>query len=496
MLILIGAGVVAAIVVFNRFTAVPAVRALSVPNGDREIAWFNTTTGGDAWERFVAGIHHVAFNMKNPDLEIDDSAAFHEQTTAIPEVVVGWKSRPGKLRFRWYKQTNETSTKQWLDALAERNPPPLAIIGGGSSDRARDLAQELNACTQWKGQRPLLLITTATANEVSLEGDLVSRKLTEIYPGRTLRFCFTNEQMARAVVDFVWFTQNLRPSGGLANQKDDGGRPAVFPVYWKDDPYSEDLYSKFWTAVSEISQGRCDLKPAIAIDYSVGLFDRANSSEASGAQTILEEVCAVPEQRSLLILPASTAPARRFLRALAGASPLIGKNLVAVNGDAISINDVYRDGALQWNIRDLPVPLVFFAQQNPVGWDDDLPQPAATDEVLLFTDLIGEVLIHTVYPDDEEPAANADVLLERIRRPRPPGTRWNILFDEDGNRKEGDEYIVYLKPEISDAGRVGEQASLEVWRRTRGKKEWRQVGETLRAPYPSRTANRLTHSAP
>jgi hypothetical protein len=477
-LILVGASVVA-FAIFGRLQPGPVVRALAVPEGDREIAWFNTTTGGAAWERFVAGIHHAALKM--PELEIDDSAAFREQTTAIPEVVVAWKSHPGKLRFRWYKQTNETSTKQWLDALAERDPPPLAIIGGGSSDRARDLAQELNACTQWKGQRPLLLITTATANEVSLEGDLVSRKLTEIYPGRSFRFCFTNEQMARAVVDFVWFTPSLRPSGGLANQKEEEARPAAFPVYWKDDPYSEDLYSKFWTAVSQISQGRCDLKPAIAIDYSVGLFDRANSSEASGAQTILEELCAVPEQRSLLILPASTAPARRFLRALAGASPLIGKNLVAVNGDAISINDVYRDGALQWNIRDVPVPLVFLAQQNPVGWDAELPGPAGTDDALLFGRM-GEMLIRTVYPEDDQPAANADVLLDRIRKQKI------ILFDE----------VVYLKPEISDAGRVGEQATLEVWRRSKLKKEWRQVDPpgTLPAPLPTRTANRPTSNAP
>ena len=33
---------------------------------------------------------------------------------------------------------------------------------------------------------------------------------------------------------------------------------------------------------------------------------------------------------------------------------LVGRHLVAVNGDAISINDVYRDGSLIWNVHEVP----------------------------------------------------------------------------------------------------------------------------------------------
>lgn len=479
-LVIAAVGVAAAVTLMGRNEARPATRVRPVPSGDHEIAWFNTSTAGGTWERFVSGIHHA--RRKLPNLEVDDSQAFLERTTSIPEVVVSWKDRPGKLRIRWYKQTTETGTKQWIDALAQRNPPPLAIIGGGSSDRARDLARDLAAQTQWQGARPLLLITTATANEVTLESDLMPRRLTQIYPERTFRFCFTNEQMARAVIDFIWRMPELRPPGGTADNKIESP-PTIFPVYWKDDAYSEDLNSRFWIAVSEITKFRCELRPAIQIDYSVGSFDRANASEAAGARTILEELEVEKDQRSLLILPTSTPPARRFLRALAGESPTVGRHLVAVNGDAISFNDVYRDGGLLWNIRDLPVPLVFFAHQNPVGWDEQLVPPAGTDEVLLFARLF-EVLLQTALPADGEPAGNANIMAERMRIQRL------IPFDEEGNRKDGEEYIVYLRPDISEAGRINPKAPLQVWRRSRGK-NWREVETAmpLLAPYQHRSTS-------
>jgi hypothetical protein len=37
------------------------------------------------------------------------------------------------LVFRWYKFTGDWNTQEWVEALLERRPPPLAIIGGSSS---------------------------------------------------------------------------------------------------------------------------------------------------------------------------------------------------------------------------------------------------------------------------------------------------------------------------------------------------------------------------
>src|SRR5579885_1115766 len=152
---------------FNRPPGLP--RPLPVPSGDQELAWLHTTTNGPTWERFVSGV--VRAQMLVPGLRVDDSAAFVDQTTGVPEVVVSMDGRAGKLRIRWYKLTGEATADHWVRALADRDPPPLALIGGGSSDRAVDLARALDRRQAWRGDRPVLLITTATADEVRADAE-------------------------------------------------------------------------------------------------------------------------------------------------------------------------------------------------------------------------------------------------------------------------------------------------------------------------------------
>src|SRR5437867_2489345 len=138
--------------------------APAVPAGDQEVAWIHAATSGPSWERFVAGVHRA--RREWPELQVDDSRAFLDQTTAVPEVVLGVSGSSGRLRIRWYKLTSETPSAQWVRRLARRKPPPLTFIGGGSSDRAVDLALALSEQKTWPGPAPLLLITTATANTV------------------------------------------------------------------------------------------------------------------------------------------------------------------------------------------------------------------------------------------------------------------------------------------------------------------------------------------
>src|SRR5688572_30554805 len=96
---------------------------LPVPSEDREIAWLNAATSTTNWQRFVQAV--VAVTGVDPGPE-----AFPRMTTAIPEIAVPIDGQKGKLRIRWYKLTSEFDTAYWLDALARRDPPPLAIIGG------------------------------------------------------------------------------------------------------------------------------------------------------------------------------------------------------------------------------------------------------------------------------------------------------------------------------------------------------------------------------
>jgi hypothetical protein len=305
--------------------------------------------------------------------------------------------------------------------------------------------------------------------------------LPKVYPERSFRFCFSNAQMARAVVDFVWAMPDLRPRGGPATAGRDELPPTIFPVYWQDDPYSVDLSEEFRRAINTKTSGHHVQPFAEGFPYSVGAFDRPTRAEAEYAERVLDEIPTEPGQRSLLIVPTATTPARRFIHALTGELPLLGKHLVAVNGDAISINDVYRDGSLLWNVRDVPVPLVFFAHQDPIGWDDELPPPAGTDEVLLFAK-IASVLVDAAHPADGPFVKDTDQLRTRIR------AQTIVPFDDDGNRKDGEEYVVCVRPEVSEAGRIHENASLEVWRRSRKGSGWEKVEKQgqLRAPYVGR----------
>ena len=460
---------------------------LAVPDGDRELAWLNTTTSWTSWERFVAGV--VRAGQSIPGVQVDDTGAFRESTTEVPEVVVSMAGRPGRVRVRWYKLSSEATAGHWIDALAERTPAPLAVIGGGSTDRAVELATALNARDTWAGDRPLLFLTTATADESG------GKDLLDLYPGRTFRFCFTNRQMAEAVLGFVLKNPELRArsltddalaavASGLALGRPTMSPSRVFAVEWLDDPYSTDLHWQFKSLLNSRSEagGEPVRVSSWAIPYSVGGLNRPNEYEARVAESILEMYRSLPPQRTLLIVPAVTAPARRLLATLSAAAPELGERMVAVTGDGISLNSVYRDGEYAWPVQSIPVPLVFFAHNNPVAWDEPgagpapryaLPPPTGTDEVLLFADL-ARLVFGAAFgrPDAPGLARSADELDARLRANCPD------FFDDRGNRIAGTgEYVVVVRPDCHrgpPTPSADPRAVLDVWRRT-DERKWALV---------------------
>jgi hypothetical protein len=443
LLIALSAAVVvgAVFVVFRGAAAQGRPTPMPVRAGEREIVWLYPATSAPSWQRFVAAVRRTAERLRRerPDIRIDDRSAFPSQTTTVPQVVLSAGETGPRFVFRWYKLTGEWKASDWIEALLKRQPPPLAIVGGSSSDSARELALHLQRAAQelTAAERPLLLLTAATADRVAPDQETEKEQtrssknssipLTRLYPDRTFRFCFSNEQMALAVSDFIWRRDDLRPS-----------QDPAYMATWDDDSYSRDLIDGFhsalrqvvardvanlylclfpaasdvsgrrlaarertnpweWTTIRAIHGGwppgrnggifplqrssgdtstrfiasdfRLAVPPlSLRIASSVGAFDTPNPYEAAVAGDMLEHWLGNPQPRPLVIVAGQSQPSRRFLRGLIRGAPSLSKraDLVVATGDAISFNTVYRDREVAWNIQDLPFPLVFFCHRNPI----------------------------------------------------------------------------------------------------------------------------------
>jgi hypothetical protein len=474
--------------------------ALPVPSDDQEVVWLYAATSPGPWERFIKALDTVVDTLPrasaNLGMSIDKRSAFPGETTTVPEVVLSAQGTKGRLRFRWYKLTSDLKTQDWVKALLERRPAPLAIIGGSSSDLGIELAASL--CQEAKERAlgpdsPLLLLTTATADDDPNAND---RPLADIYAGRTFRFCFTNRHMAEAVVNFIWGQNDLRPDAD-----------PVWVTYWNDDPYSKDLVQRYlealrlpaaqgaaldWARYADYAvlggfpldglgiawgQFRETIPaPPAMIPYSVGTFGRPNRWEVEEGGRLMERKFKDhPHQnRPLLILPAATQPARRFLRALVRFAPVEARRFVVATGDAIAFNTVYRDRNFAWPIQDLPFSLVFFCHRNPVDAAAGFPleqgtraaEPygssshlQGTEDVLLYADIL-EALVQAGFNMSGSRAsatlpANADELKNRLGQARWSTEKGRVsfdppnppFFDEKGDRRSNTgEHVVYLQP--------------------------------------------------
>ncbi len=505
---------------------------LPVPAGDQEIVWLNHATNVRDWERFATAVRRA--RLPGLDVEVDESRAFPRETTVVPEIRLGVRGKAGRLLIRWYKLTGDMKTSDWVRALRARRPAPLAIIGGGNSESALELARQLRQGGAGPGG-PLFLITQATADNDPTTG----LPLTDIYEGRTFRFCFTNKQMARAVTDFIWNRDHLLPAGDPLRRvmtflwgqdglppADENLRPDADPAYleiWDDDPYSRDLADSFmaalrlealratsqdWLWATGLAAGGGVPLDLVAVHrghfymsddryplqwhifHGIGGFNRANHAEEQRADELLAELARHPDQlRPLLVLPATSQPCRRFLRALRRNAPVAARQFVVVTGDSIDFNKVYRDRNLTWPIQDLPVRLVFFCHRDPVdrvagfreqnpagGYNPNRGSPTSgTEDLLLYVDVV-QTVVRAAYAGPGLPGG-ADELAGNLRQIPWRGER--MLFTARGNRHSGTgEHVVYLRPPPYKNGRVAPQAEIEVWARLHddspgpGQKSW------------------------
>lgn len=539
--------VVAGVVVLSGRVTEAWPEPKAVREGEQEIVWLYAATNATAWERFVTAVRKAAEQLQGeyPGLDVKtDEKTFPGQTTAVPELSLSVGANATRLVFRWYKLTSTQKTQGWVQALVERKPPPLAIIGGNTSDLAIELARQLREMKRLHPdvEVPLLLLTTATTDRVQgleQEGtekpaeaeELWGVPLQRIYDQRTFRFCFTNQQMADAVTDFIWSRDELRPDSDPA-----------YSVAWQDDPYSKDLNVSFrkalelrvalaflqewaWRAESAttgrfpfgfdqnlaaLAKGYSQFRAAPyaepRIDSSVGTFSRPNRFEVYAAESLMDDLERnAGQQQPLLLLSGQTQPSRRFLHALRRISPRQARRMVVATGDAIAFNTLYRDRNVAWPIQDLPFSLVSFCHRNPVdraagfqpAEDADpatavsgLHSATGTEDLLLYRDIV-EALVQAVYQGEATPA-DAGSLRERLSRLRLVDGRLGfdsdgrLLFDNFGNRHGGTgEHVVWLRPSI-ERGRVKPEATITVWASQPGQpsgRRWRPAGKALQVDY-------------
>ncbi len=498
---------------------------------EQEIAWVEPATSSDDWSQMVAGLVrlqadwpklHPSLGELRVDLGEDPHGAFPRLSAEVAEIALYFAAAPQrKLWVRWYKISGDNPTRVWIDKLRARPRPPLAIAGGGTSDRAFRLARLLlrASAAGWSGPPPLLLITTATAeNDRPPPGDAADprsgERLMDVYPARTFRFCFTNGAMVRAVLGFLrenpqaWVEPSApaqaRACAGAVAAADPWAAlglleaaghltPRLFTVSWEDDSYSRDLEVLF--------RSQCKLWHPLALPidlgalpYSVGDVYQPNPAEQTSVDLFLS--FHAPPPRSILVLPASVQRMRRYLNFLCQQSPQAARRLVVVNGDAISFHNVYRDRDFAWNVLDLPVPVVFFAHRNPVDPDAAAPWSFAwqrdrrlkhtttgTHDVLLYRDLI-EAMLYAAF-EDGRLLGDADRVRDRLRASCWRGGSGDEvadnrvssaalgrvpvgapLFDAAGDRRPGTgEHVVWLRPNFAgDRLLLLQPCTISVWR--------------------------------
>jgi hypothetical protein len=161
-------------------------------------------------------------------------------------------------------------------------------------------------------------------------------------------------------------------------------------------------------------------------------------------------------------------------------NPQIGRRLVAVTGDGISVNTFFRDRDFAWPMRSLRVPFVAFAHADPFAWDAPdsgrappagyeltPPRPgevrSTTDDLQHYNRLV-RVVAKAAFPDGSGAlASSADAVAARLHTLDPP------FFDRGGDRLPGaGEHVVVLRPSFPEERRDGKspvEGTLEVYTR-------------------------------
>ena len=506
-----------------------ASQVMPLDEDDQEIAFIEPATGGDDWGRLVTALQLLQadwprINPTLPVLRINLDGAFPPLTAEVPEIIFSFANVPKqKLRLRWYKISGEHDAGSWVQKLKARGRSPLAVIGGGTSDRAVKLAARLrDNYTDLAAPAPLLLLTTATSEETKK-----GKPLIEVYKDRTFRFSFTNQKMVEALLQFaqhrqypeearqwgagsLWVDRSAEPAELAMDLASTIGVGAVWhgcavlssvpqlqpyvmhTVSWQDERYSQDMADRF----EKEFRTRYPAGVFFAetpIGNGVGEFFQPAPLEQVAVSTFITDRRPIAPH-SFLVLPTQTVRMRRFLINLRQRAPLEARKLVVLNGDAVTFHSVYRDREVIWNILDLPYSLVFFSHRNPIDrsagftWTTDDRSDrnrttTGTHDILLYRDLF-EAFLYAA-SDNGKLLSDPLKVRDRLRATcwyHPPAEKrkdeaprvcnpavhaldaeHQRFFDAAGNRQtHTGEHIVWVKPSFTE-DLVDLKSKISVW---------------------------------
>lgn len=444
-------------------------RPESVPIGCREIAWLAPPSSSLPWQRLVTAAQLCISKGAIPGCSLEDSNAFPTDSATIPEFRVQWKNK--SLIWRWYREGEDSLV---TEKLLQRNPPPLALVGGSNTDSAKQLAEVLvRAKTSHFLEKPVLMLTTATADFLNYPDGPETKqiKLLDIHQGLTFRAGFSNKHMAKVLIDFLK-SQSVWT----------GPLPAPWIIKWEDDPYATDLKNAFyssWQKLPDPHKATPEIPSGIDIKSSVGGLTRPNEDETAAASVFIERASKFTNLESnWLILCGQILPSRRLLKAMSRGTESRMQGLTVVAGDTLGFNTIYRDWQELWPSIDLPYRMVFFCHENPVDESAGfVREPSSanrhlatgTEDLLLNLDVI-QALVEgwKLLADTEGPNEFASCLKQLKCNSTGPIWASGVdklpnLFDCDGNRMPGTgEHLVTLSPS-SPKKQPNGAGQIEVW---------------------------------
>ena len=223
-------------------------------------------------------------------------------------VVVATPRLGRRVRFTWHGIRGVGETREEVERLAGRTPPPIAVVGSSTTVLTVALADPLRDAG---ATGPVLLVPWATALMADRPGSVARPvPLLGIDPGRTFRFCPNNRRLAESVVGCLIGQDSTKP-------------PArVFLVVDPHDPYSVDLADCFRMTIREragtvkvVEQAEAVGMPTMA--RSPGSVSPPSAAEASLADAIWTAVEDGTDDRTTwVVLPLQGEPTRRILAAL------------------------------------------------------------------------------------------------------------------------------------------------------------------------------------